>query len=304
MKKNKGFKSGYVALMGKPNVGKSTLLNCFLAEKLSIISDKPQTTRDTILGILSEEQSQVIFVDTPGVHKPLTNLGQHMVKSAMGAADDADIVILIIDAQSGITKADQHIFRALKEKRVAENCRWTAILINKIDLVSKENVLALLDACSRQISFDDYIPISGKTKENCDLVLEKIKQVLPKGPEYYPSDQLTDKNERFVVAELIREQVLLLCREEIPHSVAVEVHKFEDNPGRKTLIQATIFLERDSQKKIIIGRQGRMLKDIGSAARVNIEEFINRKVFLELWVKVQDDWRKDEAFLRRLGYEK
>jgi len=304
MKKNKNFKSGYVALLGKPNVGKSTLLNCFLAEKLSIVSDKPQTTRDAILGILNDARSQIIFVDTPGVHKPFTNLGQHMVKSAMGAANDADILILIINAQSGITKADQHLFRALKDKRAAENYRWTAVLINKIDLVSKENILALLDACSSQISFDDYIPISGKTKENCDLVLKKIRQVLPEGPKYYPSDQLTDKNERFVVAELIREQVLFLCREEIPHSVAVEVHKFADNPGRKTLIQATIFLERDAQKKIIIGRQGRMLKNIGSAARVNIEEFIGRKVFLELWVKVQDNWRKDESFLRRLGYEK
>ena len=290
--------------MGKPNVGKSTLLNCFLAEKLSIISDKPQTTRDAILGILSDDQAQVIFVDTPGVHKPLTALGQHMVRSALGAADDADIVILIIDAQSGITKADQHIFKTLKDKKISENCRWTAVLINKIDLIPKENILALLDSCSRQISFDAYIPVSGKTKENCALVLEKIKQALPEGPEYYPKDQLTDKNERFVVAELIREQVLHLCREEVPHSVAVEVHKFADNPGRKTLIQATIFLERDAQKKIVIGSQGKMLKDIGSAARANIEEFIGRKVFLELWIKVQDNWRKDESFLRRLGYEK
>jgi GTPase len=304
MEKNKNFKSGYVALIGKPNVGKSTLLNCFLSEKLSIISDKPQTTRDAILGILSDEQSQIIFVDTPGVHKPLTNLGAHMVKSALSASEDADIVLLIIDALTGITKADQHIFRTLKEKNIAENCLWTAVLINKIDLISKQELLALLEACSRQISFDDFIPVSGKTKENCDLVLAKIKQVLPQGPEYYPQDQLTDKNERFIVAELIREQVLQLCREEVPHAVAVEVHKFADNPGRKTLIQATIFLERDTQKKIIIGSQGRMLKDIGSAARANIEEFIGRKVYLELWVKVQDDWRKDESFLRRLGYEK
>ncbi|MBU1044676.1 MAG: GTPase Era [Candidatus Omnitrophica bacterium] len=304
MEKNKSFKSGYVALMGKPNVGKSTLLNYFLAEKLSIISDKPQTTRDAILGILSDEQSQIIFVDTPGVHKPLTNLGQCMVRSALGAVEDADIVILIIDAESGITKADQHIFKTLKEKKIADNCRWAAVLINKIDLIPKENILALLDACSRQISFDDYIPVSGKTGENCALVLEKIKEKLPEGPEYFPNDQLTDKNERFVVAELIREQVLCLCREEIPHSVAVEVHKFADNPGRKTLIQATIFLERDAQKKIVIGSQGKMLKNIGSAARTNIEEFIGRKVYLELWVKVQDNWRKDESFLRRLGYEK
>ncbi|MFH1062982.1 MAG: GTPase Era [Candidatus Omnitrophota bacterium] len=171
-------------------------------------------------------------------------------------------------------------------------------------MIPKNDILALLEACSRQISFNDFIPVSGKTGENCGLVLEKIKQILPQGPEYFPQDQLTDKNERFVVAELIREQVLRLCREEIPHSVAVEVHTFADNPGRKTLIQATIFLERDAQKKIVIGRDGKMLKDIGSSARVNVEEFIGRKVYLELWVKVQENWRKDEIFLRRLGYEK
>lgn len=304
MKKNKNFKSGYVALIGKPNVGKSTLLNCFLAQKLSIISDKPQTTRDAILGILSDAQSQIIFVDTPGVHKPITNLGEHMVKSAIGAVEDADIVVLIIDAVTGITKADQHIFQTLKEKKIAENCLWTAVLINKIDLIPKNDLLVLLEACSRQIAFNDFIPVSGKTGENCDLVLKKIKQSLPQGPEYYPADQLTDRNERFVVAELIREQVLRLCREEIPHSVAVEVHTFADNPNRKTLIQATIFLERDAQKKIVIGSQGKMLKDIGSFARTNIEEFIGRRVYLELWVKVQDNWRKDENFLKRLGYEK
>ena len=302
--KNSIFKSGYVAFLGKPNVGKSTLLNHFLKEKLSIISEKPQTTRDAILGILSEDDFQIIFVDTPGVHKPKTELGKHMVKSAITAGEDADIVILVIDAEDGITQADQHLFNTVKTKKILQTCAWSAVLVNKIDLVDKKEVFKLLDICSKQAGFADYIPVSAKTGINCDLVLEKIKSYLPEGPELFPKDQLTDRNERFVVSEIIREKALELCRQEIPHSVAVEVHKFEDNPGRKTLIQATVFLEREAQKKILIGRSGQMLKKIGSLARISIEKFVQKQVYLELWVKVQPDWRKDQAFLKRLGYEK
>ena len=304
MKKNKKFKSGYAALLGKPNVGKSTLLNYFLEEKLAIVTEKPQTTRDAILGIFTKSDYQIIFVDTPGMHKPRTRLGKHMMRSALSAGVDADVVIVIIDVLSGITAADRHIFRMLESKNVLKGCRWSAVLINKIDAVKKEDILPVMKQCAGFPGFDEYIPVSARTGVNCGQVLDKIIKALPCGPAYYPKEQLTDKNERFVAAELIREAVLKLCREEVPHSVAVEVGNFKDNPGRKTLIQATVFLERQAQKKIVIGRSGRMLKNIGTAARGEIEGFLDRQVYLELRVKVHENWRKDGLFLRRLGYEK
>ena len=304
MEKNKGFKSGYAAILGKPNVGKSTLLNYFLNEKLAIVSDKPQTTREAIIGILTQKDYQVIFVDTPGMHKPRTQLGAHMMHSAISAGVDAEAVIFIVDALSGITAADRHIFRMLESKKVLQNCRWSAVLINKTDLIKKEDLLPLMKQCAEFFGFSEYIPISARTGANCDQVMEAIINSLPQGPAYYPKEQLTDKNERFVAAELIREAVLKLCREEVPHSVAVEIENFKDNPGRKTLIQATVFLERQAQKKIVIGKSGIMLKNIGTAARKEIEAFLGRAVYLELRVKIQANWRKDGVFLRRLGYDK
>lgn len=304
MQENKKFKSGYVAILGKPNVGKSTLLNYFLGEKLAIVSEKPQTTRDVIRGILTQNDCQIIFVDTPGMHKPRTKLGSHMMCSAIGAVVDADIVIVVIDALSGITAADRHIFRMIESKKVLKDCRWSAVLINKTDAIKKEDMLPLMKQCADFPGFNEYIPVSALTGVNCPKVLDKIMKVLPNGPAYYPKEQLTDKSERFVVAELIREAVLKLCREEVPHSVAVEVENFKDNPGRKTLIQATVFLERQAQKKIVIGKSGIMLKTIGTAARKEIEVFLSRPIYLELRVKIQENWRKDGAFLQRLGYDK
>ncbi len=304
MKENKKFKSGYVALLGKPNVGKSTLLNHFLEEKLAIVTEKPQTTRDAILGIFTQNNCQVIFVDTPGMHKPRTQLGSHMLRTAISAGVDADVVIVIIDALSGITAADRHIFRMIESKKVLKGCRWSAVLINKTDAIKKEDLLPLMKQCTNFPEFDEYIPVSALTGVNCGQVLDKIIKALPTGPAYYPKEQLTDRNERFVVAELIREAVLKLCREEVPHSVAVEVENFKDNPGRKTLIQATVFLERQAQKKIVIGKSGRMLKNIGTGARREIESFLGRQVYLELRVRIHDNWRKDGVFLRRLGYDK
>ncbi|MCG2712848.1 MAG: GTPase Era [Candidatus Omnitrophica bacterium] len=304
MEKNKKFKSGYVALLGKPNVGKSTLLNYFLQEKLSIVTEKPQTTRDVIRGIFTQGDYQIIFVDTPGMHKPRTQLGQHMMRSAVSAGVDADVVIVIIDALSGITAADGHIFRMIESRKVLKGCRWSAVLINKTDAIKKEDMLPLMKQCAGFPGFDEYIPVSAQTGENCGQVLDKIIKALPYGPSYYPKEQLTDKNERFIVAELIRESLLKLCREEVPHSVAVEVENFKDNPGRKTLIQATVFLERQAQKKIVIGRSGIMLKTIGTDARGEIEKFLGRPVYLELRVKTHVNWRKDVVFLRRLGYDK
>ncbi len=304
MNNDKGFKSGYVAILGKPNVGKSTLLNYFLKEKLAIVSEKPQTTRNAILGILTQDDYQIIFVDTPGMHKPRTQLGEHMMRSAISAGVDADAVIFIIDALCGITAADRHIFRMLEGKNVLKNCRWSTLLINKTDALKKEDILPLMKQCSEFAGFNEYIPVSAQTGENCQQVMQELIKSLPDGPAYYPKEQLTDKNERFVVAELIREAVLKLCREEVPHSVAVEVETFKDNPGRKTLIQSTVFLERQAQKKIVIGKSGTMLKAIGTAARKEIEVFLDRPVYLELRVKIQNNWRRDTAFLRRLGYDK
>ncbi|MFH2137893.1 MAG: GTPase Era [Candidatus Omnitrophota bacterium] len=301
----KKFKSGYVAFLGKPNVGKSTLLNHFLKEKLCIISPKPQTTRDSIQGILSEPGYQIIFVDTPGIHQPKTALGKHMNDLAQDAGIDADVMILIVDASTGITYEDRQIFNWLKSKYKAIENKRVMILINKIDLIEKNEVLPIIAKCQRelaQIKISDYIPVSAIDGDNLDLIFGKMLEYLPFGPVYYPEDQLTDKNERYVVAELIREQVLGCCREEVPHSVAVLVQAMQDNPGRKTLIQATVYVEKKTQKGIIIGEKGQMLKTIGSLAREQIEGFLGRKVYLELWVRVQDNWRKDEAFLKKLGY--
>ncbi|MBI4846865.1 MAG: GTPase Era [Candidatus Omnitrophica bacterium] len=305
MDKKQEFKSGYVALFGKPNVGKSTLLNYFLKEKLSIVSEKPQTTRDAMAGIFTDDNHQIIFVDTPGVHCPKSKLGEYMLKSAIAAQKDADELIVIVDAFDGITAQDKQVFELVKE-RYAEKIKysWAALLINKIDMVSKEKLFPLLDLCRKELNVNEYIPVSAKTGENLDFVFDKIKQMLPIGPQYYPCDQLSDKNERYIVAELIREEALNLYQQEIPHSIAVEINEFKERANRKIFIQATIFLERPSQKMILIGRNGRMLKKTGSLARQQIEKFLGKEVYLELWVKVYPKWRKDEEFLKRLGYKK
>jgi len=300
VKKDK-FKSGYVALLGKPNVGKSTILNYFLKQKLSIISSKPQTTRDNICGILSEDNYQIVFIDTPGIHRPRTVLGKHMISQAKQAYDDADEVMVIVDAKDGITRDDIAVFKMLESKQ-KKKYKWSAVLINKTDLIKKQELLPIIDTCRKYLDVNDYIPVSGLNGENLNIVWENIIKFMPFGPAYYPQEQLTDKNERYITAEMIREQVLKLCRQEIPHSVAVEVNLFKQNPGRKTLIEATVFTEHESQKKIIIGKGASMLKSIGCISRGEIEKFLDRKVYLKLWVKVKKNWREDPDFLQRLGY--
>ncbi len=303
-KKEPEFKSGYAALLGRPNVGKSSILNFFLREKIAIISEKPQTTRENILGIYNEKNAQIIFVDTPGLHKPKTKLGVHMQNSARAAAEDVDVLLIIVDASSGMTSRDLEMFRSPSLKIRSGQYRWVCVLANKVDKMDKKGILLFLDRCAKEMPADDYIPVSAKTGFNLDLVLNKIKDKILPGPAYYPADQLTDKNERFVVSELIREQALKLTRQEVPHAVAVMIEKFKDDPGKKTVIAANIFVEQDSQKKIIIGRGGQMLKKIGTASRIKVENLLGRKIFLELWVKVHKNWRKDEAFLKQLGYGK
>ena len=299
IKKNE-FKSGYVALLGKPNVGKSTLLNYFLKQKLSIVCAKPQTTRQNILGIVNTDSCQIIFVDTPGVHHPKDVLGKNMLKQAVYAGNDADQTLVLLDAVSGITANDRMIFKIVKDRQKHSCLSWTAVLFNKIDLVKKNFALPLIDICRKELKADAYIPISARTGCNLDLVLENIIEHLPAGSAYYPLEQLTDKNERYIIAELIREQALEFCLEEVPHCVAVTVEAYQQRAGRKMLIRANIFVERSSQKMIIIGKNGAMLKQIGTAARQQIEDFLDQKIYLQLWVKVHTNWRKDKNFLEKL----
>lgn len=292
------MKSGYVTIVGKPNVGKSTVLNYLLGEELAIVASKPETTRDRLLGVLTTEQGQVNFIDTPGMHIPHTLLGRHMVREAKEALEEADLVIAIIDAKRQLDKNDLALFDAIKMSE-----RPSIVLINKVDLVDKRFVLPLIEECSKRGIFKDFIPISAKTGDNMKILLPKIFELLPQGPKFFPDDYLTDKPQRFFISEFIRQQVLNLTIEEVPHSVAVLVEEVKKRHKKDvTYVQATIFVERPTQKAIIIGKRGQMLKNIGEAARIKIEEQVGTKVFLQLWVKVYKNWRHDPNALKMLGY--
>jgi GTP-binding protein Era len=291
-------RSGFVALVGKPNVGKSTLMNAFLGQKIAIVSPKPQTTRTRILGILTRPDAQVVFVDTPGVHQPHHKLGEFMVQTAAQAIADSDVVLLLVDA-SELPSQEDHQLAEL----VSHSAEGVVILgLNKMDLLSpalvKEHVETYLDL----IQFQDWMLLSATRGDNLDLLLERIIAALPLGPQYYPEEQVSDQQLRTLAAELIREQVLNFTHQEVPHSVAVQVQRFEEREKRPVYIEAHIFVERDSQKGIIIGRGGRMLKEIGQAARQEIEDLLARRVYLDLWVKTRYKWRRDEQEVRRLGY--
>lgn len=294
----KPFKSGYVAVIGKPNVGKSAVLNYLVGEKVAIVTEKPETTRDKILGILTREDVQVVFVDTPGIHKPRNLLGKHMTRIAKESLLEVDLIVFILDITSGITSEDKVIFNLLKDAR-----KPAILLINKVDLVSKSLALPLIDEASKIYEFKEIIPTSATKGDNMDVLLKKVIEYLPQGPKYFSDEQLTDKTERFLVGELIREKALELTWEEIPHSIAVLVEEFKERPKKKLIyIRATIFIERHSQKKIVIGHKGQMLKNIGEAARKNIEDFLKKRIYLDLWVKVYENWRKDPQALKMLGY--
>ncbi len=292
------FKAGLVAVVGKPNVGKSTLINRYLGEKISIISPKPQTTRNKILAILNQDNYQIIFVDTPGIHEPKHLLGKYMVKEAESSLEDADVILVLLDATTGMEPEDRHLLELINEYK-----KKKILAVNKIDAINKPELLPILDEVRKIAEFDEYIPISALEGENTDLLLQKIVEFLPQSPPLYPQDQLSDKPQRFHVAELIREKILENTYEEIPHSVAVVVDEFKEREEKNLIyIKAIIYVERRSQKKIIIGHDGKMLKKIGTEARMEIERFLGRKVFLDLWVKVYEKWRKDSRALNRLGY--
>jgi GTP-binding protein Era len=295
--KEKSFKSGFVSIIGRPNVGKSTLMNQIIGQKIAIMSDKPQTTRNKIHGVYSTEHGQIVFLDTPGIHKPTSKLGDYMMKVAQGTLGEVDAILFLIDVAEGIGGGDRFIIEQLK------NVKTPVILVlNKIDQVHPEALLPIIVQYKDLYNFAEIVPISALSGNNVTTLLDQIVRYLPEGPQYYPADQVTDHPEQFVCAELIREKILHLTREEIPHSIAVQIEDMKVQDNGLVRISAVIYVERDSQKGIIIGKQGALLKEIGQKARHDIEALLGSKTFLELWVKVKKDWRNQERVLKDLGF--
>jgi GTPase len=292
--KEKEFRSGFIAIIGRPNVGKSTLMNCLLGEKISIISDKPQTTRNRIRGILSRPDAQMVFIDTPGIHKPLHKMNEIMVQTALGTYNEVDAIMLLVEATERPGGGDRFIIESLAKVRTP-----VLLIINKVDLIAKERLLPLMQEYSALYSFAEIIPVSA-LKQDLGGLVDALLQRIPAGPRYFPDDQLTDQPERFVVSELIREKIFELTKEEIPYSTAVVIDQVKEEPGL-TRIDATIFVDRDSQKGIVIGKNGALLKEIGTRARLDSEKLLGVKVFLQLWVKVKKGWRDDDHMLRNVG---
>jgi GTP-binding protein Era len=294
----KGFKSGFVSIVGRPNVGKSTLLNHIVGQKVAIMSNKPQTTRNKITAVLTKEEGQIIFLDTPGIHKPKSKLGDYMVAVAENSLNEVDLVLFVIDATEKRGPGDDYIIERLKQVKTP-----VFLVINKIDRVHPEELLPIIDDYRKQLEFKQIVPISALQGNNTGALVEAIFDEMEEGPMYYPADQVTDHPERFIIAELIREKVLHLTREEVPHSIAVTVEEMRRGDNGKTLyIYAAIYVERDSQKGILIGKQGSMLKEISSRARIDIERLLGEKLYLEIWVKVKKDWRNQERMLRNFGF--
>jgi GTP-binding protein Era len=293
-----GFKSGFVSLIGKPNAGKSTLLNSLLGEKIAIISPKPQTTRNRILGIKHVPAGQIIFLDTPGIHRSKTLLNQSMVRTALATLPQVDAVCLLIEADSPDHEENEWVLENLREVR-----KPVLLVINKIDLIPKGNLLSIIDRFSQKRPFEQIIPISALSGDGVEILVEELLKILPEGPRLFPEDMVTDLPERFLVAEMIREKVFLLTREEIPYAAAVVVDEFREREEKNlVVIRATIQVEREPQKGILIGEKGRMLREIGRLARKDMEALLGVRVFLELWVKVEKNWREDPRALRRLGF--
>ncbi|CAM3392377.1 GTPase Era [Lactobacillus paragasseri] len=296
MDEKKDYKSGFVALIGRPNVGKSTLLNFLVGQKVAIMSPQPQTTRSKISGIYTDDQEQIVFIDTPGIHKPKNKLDDFMDKSSYSALDEVDVVLFMVEPEPA-GKGDQYIAELLKKIK-----KPVLLVINKIDKVHPDKLLSIIDSYKNLGDFAEIVPISASQGNNVSELIKTIAKYLPEGPQFYDADQLTDRPEYFIVAELIREQVLKLTHEEVPHATAVVVDRMRDHEGGKLQIEATIYVERPGQKGIIIGKKGQMLKQIGIAARQEIEALLGEKVNLRLWVKVQKNWRSDPAFLKSIGY--
>lgn len=297
-KRDDTFHSGFAAVIGRPNVGKSTLVNSLVGQKVAIISDKPQTTRNRIMGVLTDQQGQIIFIDTPGIHKPRHKLGEYMVKTAEDTIREVDVVLFVVDVTEHRGAGENYILERLKGLSTP-----VVLAVNKIDLVSPQAVLPVIDDYRQQMDFAAIVPVSAREGTNLDRLVAVVHDFLPPGPQYYPPDMVTDQPERRLVAELIREKVLHLTREEVPHAVAVDVEEMTTRANGDLYIRATIYVERDSQKGIIIGAQGRMLKQIGQMVRQELEHLLGVRCYLALWVKVKKDWRNRQQMLRTLGYE-
>jgi len=292
------FKSGFISILGRPNVGKSTLFNRLLGDKIAIVAEKPQTTRNRILGIKHVGGGQLIFLDTPGIHPGRSELSQRMVRTAIVSGRDADVLLFLIEAASPLVEKDQKMIESLKGSNGIP-----FLVINKMDLVKRKNLLPIIDQYQRLHPFKEILLVSAMTGEGTDILIDEILKVLPESPPYYPEDMITDQTERFWVSERIREKVIHQTYQEIPYSTAVTIEEFKDHSEKNlVIIKATIHVERDSQKKILIGKGGEKMKRIGEAARKEVETFLGARVFLELWVTVERNWTQNPQALNRLGY--
>lgn len=291
-----GYKSGFVAVIGRPNVGKSTLINKIIGQKIAITSDKPQTTRSRIQCILTQDDAQIIFLDTPGIHKPKFKLGEYMLKAAEGTLKEVDAIFFVIDATEKFGGGEKYIL-----ERLSATTKPVILVVNKVDLLAREKILPIIAEYSTRRDFAAVVPISAVDGTNVDALISEAKKFLPEGVQYYPADMVTDQPERLIIAELIREKILHATQDEIPHSIAVDLDEFTERDNGTIFIRATIYVERDSQRGILIGKGGTMLKRIGAAARPEIEMLLGTKTFLDLWVKVKRDWRNSVGALQSFG---
>lgn len=296
--KSEHFKSGFVAVVGRPNVGKSTLINALIGDKIVIVSDKAQTTRNRIICVYTDQEKQIVFMDTPGIHKPKHKLGEFMVTAAVDSLKEVEAVLFLVAANEKRGPGDNFIIEQLEKVKVP-----VYLCVNKIDTITKEDLLKVIVSYQDAYPFAGVIPISALEKENLDVLLKELTSTLPEGPQYFPEDMITDQPERLLISDMIREKILLTTRDEVPHSIAVEVEEMKTRDDGTTYIRATIFVERDSQKGIIIGNKGAMLKQLGAQSRLDIQRLLGTKVYLDLWVKVKKDWRNKSGMLSELGYK-
>ena len=292
------FKSGFVTIVGRPNVGKSTLLNYIMGEKLSIVSNKPQTTRNNIQTILTGDDFQMVFVDTPGIHKPKHKLGEYMVNSAKESTKDVDLVLFLTNPDEEIGKGDKFILETLRDKKCP-----IFLVLNKVDESTQDRVAKSLEMYSKEFSFAEIIPIAAIKGKNVDVLVELMKKTMPEGPKYYPDDMITDVQEKFVVSEIIREKALRTLRDEVPHGIAVDIIQMKQNDIGTYHIEVDLICEKDSHKGIIIGKNGQTLKRIGETSRYELEKFLRAKVNVKIWVKVRKEWRDNQLLLKELGYK-
>ena len=297
MNSGKGFKSGFVAVVGRQNVGKSTLINALIDDKIVIVSDKAQTTRNRIVCVYTDEKKQIVFMDTPGIHKPKHKLGEFMVDQAVDSLREVEAVLFVVAANEKRGPGDNFVIEQLRKVNVP-----VFLLVNKIDTMEKQDLLEAIVSYENSYPFEAVVPISAKEKDNIEEVVNLLEKHLPEGPKYFPDDMITDQPERLIISDIVREKILLQTHDEIPHAIAVDVDEMKTREDGTTYVRATIYVERDSQKGIIIGKQGAMLKTIGRQARGDVERLLATKVFLDLWVKVKKDWRNKSGMLSELGY--